>query len=75
VSGTGTTKAQGPETLADMGLRNERVTRIELAFSAWEGEDWGVCDLGVPANGLVRPYLEYPPVPGGHPQYRSVRSR
>jgi len=40
----------------------ERVTRVELAFSAWEGENVGFGDLLVRAYALLRPYIGYPPV-------------
>lgn len=60
---------------ADLGFLRERVTRVELAFSAWEGENWGSCDLGFRAKWLVRPYMAYHPVPASHPHCRSVRSR
>ena len=57
------------------GQSTERVTRIELAFSAWEPEEAGFADLGVPPKALVRGFNGYRPVPSRDPESRFVRSR
>lgn len=64
-----------PGTPLNWAFALEPVTRAELAFTAWEGENVGFGDLRVRTYGLFRRYIEYHPVPASHPYWRSVGSR